>query len=117
MNRVTKRTWLMGLFIGVLLGGMLLFLWEYATKSQDWITSTGSPHVYNSGNIGCGTITDRTGDLLLDITGKRAYSENPTTRRSTLHWLGDRPDRRQALLRLWRSSGCSGSGRSPGSLL
>ena len=90
MNRVTKRTWLMGLFIGVLLGGMLLFLWEYATKSQDWIISTGSPHVYNSGNIGCGTITDRTGDLLLDITGKRSYSENPTTRRSTLHWLGDR---------------------------
>ena len=26
MNRVTRRTWLMGLFIGVLLGGMLIFL-------------------------------------------------------------------------------------------
>ena len=34
MNRVTKRTWLMSLFICVLLGGMLLFLWEYATQSQ-----------------------------------------------------------------------------------
>ena len=90
MNRVTKRTWLMGLFIGVLLGGMLLFLWEYATKAQTWIISTGSPHVYNSGNIGCGTIVDRSGKLLLDITDKRTYSDNATTRKSTLHWLGDR---------------------------
>ena len=90
MNRVTKRTWLMGLFIGILLGGMLLFWWEYATQSQKWIVSTGSPHVYNSGNIGCGTIVDRSGNMLLDITEKRTYSDNATTRKSTLHWLGDR---------------------------
>lgn len=90
MNRVTKRTWLMGLFICVLLGGMLLFLWEYATASQKWIVSAGSPHVFNSGNIGCGTIVDRGGNMLLDITEKRTYSDNQTTRKSTLHWLGDR---------------------------
>ena len=90
MNRVTKRTWLMGLFIGVLLGGMLFFWWEYATEAQDWIVSTGSPHVYNSGNIGCGTIVDRSGNMLLDITETRTYSDNQTTRKSTLHWLGDR---------------------------
>ena len=90
MNRVTKRTWLMSLFICVLLGGTLLFLWEYATKAQDWIVSTGSPHVYNSGNIGCGTIRDRSGNLLLDITDRRTYSDNQTTRKSTLHWVGDR---------------------------
>ena len=35
MNRVTRRTWLMGLFIGVLLGGMLLFLWEYE-EVKEW---------------------------------------------------------------------------------
>ena len=90
MNRVTKRTWLMGLFIGVLLGGMLFFLWEYTTEAQEWIISTGSPHVYNSGNIGCGTITDRAGNLLLDITDTRTYASDETTRRSTLHWVGDR---------------------------
>ena len=90
MNRVTKRTWLMGLFIGILLGGMLFFLWEYATQSQNWIVSTGSPHVYNSGNIGCGTITDRSGTMLLDITDSRTYASDAATRKSTLHWLGDR---------------------------
>ncbi len=90
MNRVTKRTWLMGLFIFVLLGGMLFFLWEYATKADDWVVFSGSPHVYNNANLGCGTVTDRSGEVLLDITQERAYSEDATTRKSTLHWLGDR---------------------------
>ena len=34
MNRVTRRTWLMGLFIFILLGGMVFFLWEYASKAD-----------------------------------------------------------------------------------
>lgn len=90
MNRVTKRTWLMFLFIGVLLGGMLFFLWEYATESEDWVSFSGSPHIYNNSNIGCGTITDRSGVTLLDLTVSRTYSSDETTRKSTLHWLGDR---------------------------
>ena len=90
MNRVTKRTWLMGLFVCILLSGMLFFGWEYATKSQDWIITAGSPHLYNGGNIGCGTITDRSGTVLLDITNDRTYASDALTRKSTLHWLGDR---------------------------
>ncbi len=90
MNRVTKRTWLMSLFILVLLGGMVFFLWEYATKADDWVVFTGSPHVYNNANLGCGTVVDRSGEVLLDITEERAYSEDAATRKSTLHWLGDR---------------------------
>ena len=90
MNRVTKRTWLMSLFIFVLLAGMVFFLWEYATQSHEWVAFSGSPHIYNNTNIGCGTIYDRTGEVLLDITEERAYSDNATTRKSTLHWLGDR---------------------------
>ena len=90
MNRVTKRTWLMGLFIGLLLGGMVFFLWEYATSAHEWVAFTGSPHIYNNTNIGCGTITDRSGEVLLDITEERTYAADATTRKSTLHWLGDR---------------------------
>ena len=90
MNRVTKRTWLMGLFIGVLLSGILYFLWEYVTEAEDWISFSGSPHIYNNSNIGCGTITDRSGTMLLDLTENRTYSSDETTRKSTLHWLGDR---------------------------
>ena len=90
MNRVTKRTWIMGVFLAVLLGGLSLFLFEYTTKAGTWVSTVGSPHVFNGGNIGCGTITDRTGEVLLDIDGTRTYSPNSATRMSTLHWLGDR---------------------------
>ena len=90
MNRVTKRTWIMGLFLAVLLGGMMFFLWEYVTQAGEWVTFPGSPHVYNNANIGCGTVTDRSGNVLLDITEERTYSSDAATRRSTLHWLGDR---------------------------
>lgn len=90
MNRVTKRTWLMCLFLMILLGGMLVFLWEYVTQADDWVSFSGSPHVYNSTNLGCGSILDRSGNRLLDMGQSRVYSTDATTRKSTLHWLGDR---------------------------
>lgn len=90
MNRVIKRTWITGLFILFLAAGMLFFLGEYMVEAEDWVTFTGSPHLYNSNNIGTGVIVDRSGELLVDMTDKRTYSENETTRKSTLHWLGDR---------------------------
>ena len=90
MNRVTKRAWMMGLFVLFLLGGMTLFVVEYILYSGKWVVSTGSPHVYNSSNLGCGTVTDRDGVILMDIGDGRTYSDNAETRASTMHWLGDR---------------------------
>lgn len=90
MNRVTKRTWLMGLFLIILLGGMAVFAIEYVADASTWIVSPGSPHVYNRGNLGCGTIVDRSGNILLDMTSERTYSSDAQTRKSTLHWVGDR---------------------------
>lgn len=80
----------MGLFLFVLLGGIGAFIWEYAQNAQQWVLSPGSPHLYNNGNLGYGVVVDRNGDLLMDINGARAYSDNELTRRSTMHWLGDR---------------------------
>ena len=80
----------MGLFVLILLCGTVFFVWEYLTKANDWVMFPGSPHVYNNGNIGCGTVIDRENVLLLDIGDGRRYSDNVTTRKSTLHWLGDR---------------------------
>ena len=90
MNRVTKRTWLMGLFILILLGGMTFFLWEYSSKADEWVSFTGSPHLYNNANLGTGTVTDRAGTVLLDIGQTRSYAAEEAVRKSTLHWLGDR---------------------------
>lgn len=43
MNRVTKRTWLMGLFLAILLGGMGLFAIEYVANAGTWIVSPALP--------------------------------------------------------------------------
>jgi len=90
VHRVMKRTWVMHVFLLILLFGMAFFLWEYVTEAQRWVAATGSPHLYNNSNIGCGTIVDRSGTVLLDISTSRSYAEDTVTRKSTLHWLGDR---------------------------
>ena len=90
MNRVTKRTWLMGLFVLILVGGMTFFMMDYWANAGQWISAPGSPHVNNRSNIGVGTVTDRSGTVFLDIGAERTYSPSAATRKSTLHWVGDR---------------------------
>ena len=90
MHRVTKRVWIVVLFILILMGGMTFFLVDYARNADKWVSFTGSPHVYNKSNLGYGTVYDRSGAVLLDTTDGRSYSENDTIRKATVHWLGDR---------------------------
>lgn len=90
MNRVTRRASAVLFLVIALVGGLFFFVFEYFTKADQWVVSAGSPHIYNSSNIGCGQVYDRNGVLLLDISEKRTYSDNERIRRSTLHWLGDR---------------------------
>ena len=68
MNRVTRRASAVLLLVIILLGGLFFFVYEYFAKADQWIVSAGSPHIYNSSNIGCGRVYDRSGTLLLDIT-------------------------------------------------
>ena len=90
MNRVTNRTWLMAAFILVLVGGMVFFLSDYWMHADQWVSAPGSPHVHSGASLGVGTVEDRSGKLLLDMEDGRTYSDSTATRRSTLHWLGDR---------------------------
>lgn len=90
MNRVMSRARVLLVLVLVLSLGVMFFLGEYFLNSSKWIHSAGSPHIYNADNIGCGQISDRDGNLLLDLTGKRTYANIPQLRMSTLHWLGDR---------------------------
>ena len=93
MNRISKRAGALFLLIIILVGGLGFFYFEYFTKADTWVVSAGSPHVYNSSNIGTGSVVDRNGVTLLDITASRAYSSDASIRKSTLHWLGDRQGR------------------------
>ncbi len=90
MNRVRKRAGILLVFVLILAAGMTFFLWEFFQKSGQWVTFTGSPHVYQDSSTGTGTVTDRDGVLLLDTRGERTYSQDRLIRESTLHWLGDR---------------------------
>ena len=90
MNRVASRGGIILLLVLVLLAGLTFFVLEYVTQADDWVTFTGSPHVYNGGNIGCGTVTDRNGVLLLDINNGRTYSSDEQLRLAAVHWIGDR---------------------------
>lgn len=93
MNRVSQRASALLLLVIILAGGLGFFLYEYFTLAPEWIVSPGSPHVFNSTNIGTGQVVDRHGTMLLDITSGRAYAEDITIRKSTIHWLGDRQGR------------------------
>ena len=93
MNRVSRRASALMLLVLLLAGGMSFFVYEYVAKAETWVVSAGSPHVFNSANIGCGQVRDRSGNLLLDMTVNRAYAEDLTVRKATLHLLGDRQGR------------------------
>ena len=90
MNRVANRSSIALLLAVILLGGMCLFLAEYLLHAGDWVVFEGNPHVYNGVNIGCGVITDRSGEVLLSATDSRSYAEDAALRKATIHWLGDR---------------------------
>ena len=90
MNRVTKRAGIMLVFILLLFAGVSFFVWEFFTKSDQWVTFAGSPHVYENSSNGSGIVTDREGTVLLDTRGDRHYAADADIRRATLHWLGDR---------------------------
>lgn len=90
MNRVANRSSIALLLAVILLGGMCLFLAEYLLNAGDWVVFEGNPHVYNGVNIGCGVITDRSGEVLLSATDSRSYAEDSALRKATIHWLGDR---------------------------
>lgn len=90
MNRIMGRTKILMILVLVLALGISFFLGEYALKASTWVQSPGSPHLYYAGNLGCGTVYDREGELLMDLSGDRSYATDILLRQSTLHWLGDR---------------------------
>lgn len=92
MNRIARRAATMWLLIGLLLGGLGFFLYEYATKADNWVMHSGNPHMYAGGaqSIACGTVVDREGVPLLALGNGRGYAADSYVRASLVHWLGDR---------------------------
>lgn len=92
MNRIAGRAWALWLAIAILLGGVGYFLYEYFHEAGSWVMHNGNPHIYEGGKpvTACGTVVDRDGTLLLNLTNGRNYAADPDIRSATMHWLGDR---------------------------
>lgn len=90
MNRIATRALAVLVLVLVLLTGTVFFVCEYVADSKEWITFSGSPHLYSNGKISTGALVDRNGQLLVDLTDGRSYHADPLIRESTLHWIGDR---------------------------
>ena len=90
MNRIAGRSWIVMVLVFALLGGMSFFVIEYAGNAREWVFFSGSPHVYSGSRPEDGLVFDRSGKLLLDMSGSWTYSSDEQIRRGTLHWVGDR---------------------------
>lgn len=90
MNRIMVRAKMLLILVLVLAAATMFFVGEYVIHADRWVMSSGSPHVYNAGNLGCGVVADRDGILLMDLKDGRQYAENISLRSSVMHWLGDR---------------------------
>lgn len=89
MNKLAKRAWFALALAGVLLVGLLVIVVRYFKDSPDWVTFQNNPHVYHNGVMDSGTVVDRDGTVLLDVTDGRSYADSETLRKAMLHLLGD----------------------------
>ena len=90
MNRIARRSFAVIVLTILLAGGFIFFLVEYFINAPTWAVHVGSAHAYNGDQFQSGVVTDRDGELLLDMEGQWTYAEDVDVRKSTLHWVGDR---------------------------
>lgn len=90
MNKIARRSFAVILLILLLAGGFTFFLVEYFMNAPAWAVHEGSAHMYTGDQFQGGVVTDRDGQLLLDMEGQWTYSEDAQVRKATLHWIGDR---------------------------
>jgi len=90
MNRIAGRSWIVMVLVFALIGGMGFFVMEFASDARQWVFFEGSPHVYSGMKPADGILMDRSGKLLLDLSGNWTYNSDAEIRKATLHWVGDR---------------------------
>lgn len=92
MKRISMRSWAIWVLVLLLMGGIALFVAEFLVKAESWALSGGNPHVYAQGGVtpAKGTVLDCQGELLMRFGAGGQYHMDPSVRKATIHWLGDR---------------------------
>lgn len=92
MKMITKR----GIFLWVLsilfLVGIGFMTFSLVANADNWVMKRFNHHVYSNGElVGAGTIYDVNGKVLAEtVDGERYYNKSTTTRKATLHAVGDK---------------------------
>lgn len=91
MKMITRRGLFLLILIALFLGCLGFLTYSLVADGHDWVMQPYNTHIYYNGELtGAGTITDRNGKVLAQtVDGKRVYNESKTTRKSTLHLVGD----------------------------
>lgn len=89
MKKLQRRTLFVLLFILALAAGTVVLCAFYVKDGAQWASFYGNQHVYTNGRITSGSIQDRNGTTLFDCA-EGQYSDDKTTRISTLHAIGDK---------------------------
>lgn len=93
MKKVKNRAYSALLLAIALIAGMCLYVVRYAQDGEDWASFTADSQIVTTeGKLISGTVTDRNGVLLAKAKNSaQNYSDDATTRISTLHTVGDFP--------------------------
>lgn len=91
MKMITKRGIILWILCILFVVGIVFLTVSFVTNGSDWAMKRYNHHLYSDGElVGAGTIYDRNGEVLAEtVDGERVYSDSKTTRKSTLHAVGD----------------------------
>ncbi|NLT39668.1 MAG: penicillin-binding protein [Clostridiales bacterium] len=90
MKKVARRSAAAVILAAVLTIGLGYFVFMYVTEGKSWATYYANSHLSGAVQSSTVDVYDRNGlPLLTAADGKRAYSDDPGIRMSTLHTIGD----------------------------
>lgn len=91
MKMISKRGIFLLILVIAFLGGLVFLTVSLVNNGDEWVMQPYNSSVYYNGElVGAGKITDRNGRSLAETDdGKREYNDSVTTRKATLHTVGD----------------------------
>ena len=90
MRRMKDRAAAALVLAGLVVIGLLIFLFRLVADGENWAGYSANRHAYQDGVLKSGEITDRNGEMLLSMQdGKYIYNDDYALRTSTLHAVGD----------------------------
>ena len=91
MKSISKRAWLLYVFVITFLVGCGILLGTFYQNADKWAMRRENRHIYrNSSLLAAGTITDSKDEILAQTKdGKRQYHQDKKVRTATMHVVGD----------------------------